>query len=118
MFIHERIKQVRSAVGLSQAKFAKRMAISSSYLAEIELNNKTASERMQRLLVSEFNVNGEWLRTGNGEMFNHGMDAQLSRITGLFNSFNQHFKSCAVIQMEALADLQVQLDAIGYRGCK
>jgi transcriptional regulator with XRE-family HTH domain len=109
MQMHERIRQARNAVGLSQAKFAERMAISSSYVAEIELNNKEASERIIRLLISEFNVSSEWLRSGEGEMFNDGMDAQLSKITSLFNSFDQRFKGCAINQMEELADLYGQL---------
>jgi len=109
MLIHERIKQVRAATGLSQVKFAERMAISSGYLAEIEINNKVASERIIRLLVSEFNVDDNWLRTGEGEMFSAGMDAQLSAITNLFNSFNQQFKGCALNQMEELANLYNQL---------
>lgn len=109
MQIHERIKQVRTAVGLSQAKFAERMAISSSYVAEIELNNKEASERIIRLLISEFNVSSKWLRSGEGAMFNEGMDAQLSRITSLFNSFDKLFKGCAINQMEELANLYSQL---------
>jgi len=112
MLIHERIKMVRTSVGLSQVKFAKRMAISSSYLAEIELNNKAASERIIRLLVSEFNVSDIWIRTGEGEMFDSGMDAQLSKITSLFNSFNQQFKGCAINQMEELANLYSQLKSV------
>lgn len=107
--IHARIKQIRTTVGLSQVKFAERIAISSSYLAEIELNNKVASERIIRLLVSEFNVDDCWLRTGEGEMFNIGMDAKLSQINSLFNSFNQQFKECAMNQMEELAKLYNQL---------
>lgn len=109
MLIHERIKQVRAAIGLSQSKFAERMAISSSYLAEIELNNKTASERIIRLLVSEFKVDDTWLRTGEGVMFSEGMDAQLSRITTLFNSLDYQFKGCAINQMEELARLHDRL---------
>ena len=109
MLIHERIKHVRAAVGLSQVKFAERMAISAGYLAEIEINSKVASERIIRLLVSEFNVDDTWLRTGEGEMFSTGMDAQLSTITNLFNSFNQQFKGCALNQMEELANLYSQL---------
>ena len=111
MQIHARIRQVRNAIGLSQSKFAERMAISSSYVAEIELNNKEASERILRLLISEFNVSSTWLRTGEGEMFNAGMDAQLSKITSLFNSFDPQFKGCAINQMEELANLFSQLQS-------
>jgi len=109
MTIHERIRQVRNAVSLSQAKFAERMAISSSYLADIELNNKATTERIIRLLVAEFNVDDTWLRTGEGVMFSSGMDACLVKLTSLFNSFDQQFKECALAQMEELSKLHNQL---------
>jgi len=106
MQLHERIREVRSIIGLSQAKFAERMAISSSYLADIELNNKVATERIIRLLAAEFNVNDHWLRTGEGVMFNDGMDKQTVRLISVFKSMSQHFKECALIQMEELLNLQ------------
>jgi transcriptional regulator with XRE-family HTH domain len=109
MSINERIREVRNATGLSQAKFSTRMAISSSYLADIELNNKPATERIIRLLSTEFNVDDNWLRTGEGTMFNAEMDVQVAKIISLFKSLNQQFKGCALNQMEELADLHGQL---------
>jgi len=96
MSVNQRIKEVRTNLNLSQAKFAKRMAISSSYLAEIELNKKTASERVIRLLVTEFNVDDHWIRTGEGAMFKADMDVQLVKIISLFKSMDKHFKKCAL----------------------
>jgi transcriptional regulator with XRE-family HTH domain len=110
MDVNQRIKQVRNAIGLSQAKFAKRMAISSSYLAEIELNKKEATERVIRLLAVEFNVNDNWIRTGEGEMFKSEMDAQIATVISLFNSLSQNFKSCAVNQMQELATLNSSIN--------
>lgn len=40
MFIHERIREIRQALGLSQAKFAKDISISSGYVAGLELGNR------------------------------------------------------------------------------
>ncbi|MCL2577693.1 MAG: helix-turn-helix domain-containing protein [Defluviitaleaceae bacterium] len=108
METYERIRQVRNALGLSQARFSKRMAISSSYLADIELNNKSVSERIIRLLSAEFNVNSGWLRTGEGVMFNEGMDEQISKLISAFNSLNQPFKKYALNQIEELVDLYNQ----------
>lgn len=113
MHVNQRIKEARSAVGLSQAKFAKRMAISSSYLAEIELNKKEVTERVIRLLALEFNVDANWLRTGEGEMFKAEVDAGVAKIISLYKSLNQHFKDCALSQMEELAILYANLEA-GY----
>jgi len=106
MLLHERIKEVRSAIGLSQAKFAERMAISSSYFANIELNNKPVTERIIRLIAAEFNVSDHWLRTGEGNMFTEGVDKQVSKLISEFNSLNQQFKECALIQIESLVHLQ------------
>ena len=36
MSIHERIREIRQALGLSQAKFAKDISISSGYVAGLE----------------------------------------------------------------------------------
>lgn len=106
MSINQRIREVRTAIGLSQVKFAERMAISSSYLAEIELNNKSASERIIRLLSSEFNVNSHWLRTGETAMFGDDMDVQVSKLLSTFKSLNHQFKECALSQIDELANLQ------------
>jgi len=110
--VHERIRQVRSQIGLSQAKFAERIAISASYLADIELNNKVASERVIRLLSAEFNVDDHWLRTGNGDMFNEEVDEQIARLLSGFKSMNPQFKEYALNQLEALADLHNKLGGV------
>lgn len=106
MQTYERIRAVRTTLKLSQAKFASRIAMSPSYLADIELGNKTASERVIRLMAVEFNINNHWLRTGEGEMFNDGVDAQVSKLINLFKSLNQPFKDYVLKQIEELACLQ------------
>ena len=107
--INDRIKEARIAIGLSQVKFAKRMAISSSYLAEIELSNRSANERIIRLLSAEFGVDAHWLRTGEGSMFNTDTDIEALEILNLFKSFNPQFRRCALKQMGELASLYAQL---------
>lgn len=56
---NQRVKQVRLALGLSQPKFAEAIAISKSYMAEIELGNRTVNERMIKLISLTFQVRGE-----------------------------------------------------------
>jgi len=108
MTINERIRKVRGTVELTQPKFAERIAISLSYLAEIEYGNKPATERIIRLISAEFNVDEQWLRTGVGSMFNEGIDVQISKLISIFKSLNKQFKECAINQMKVLADLQNQ----------
>jgi len=87
------------------------MAISPSYLADIELNNKMASERIIRLLSAEFNVDTHWLRTGEGSMFSEDMDDQVSKLISAFKSLDLAFKACALNQIEELVDLYGKIKA-------
>ena len=105
MTVYERIKEVRTAVGLSQAKFARRIAVSSSYVAEMELNKKPISERIIKLISIEFNVNIDWLRTGESSMFNTDVDFQITSAISLLRTLDKRFRDCALKQLEDLVDL-------------
>lgn len=67
--MNERIKAIRNAVGKSQTDFAKELSVSRSAICKMESGENYPSEQTIKLICSEFNVNEEWLRTGNGEMF-------------------------------------------------
>lgn len=72
MIIHERIKELRKELGLNQEEFGERLGVSRSVIANIEydrLKRPDQKESLYKLICKEFNVNEEWLRTGNGEMF-------------------------------------------------
>ena len=75
MSIHERIREIRQALGLSQAKFAK--DISSGYVVGLELGNRKVNDRMIKLICTQYNVNEAWLRDGTGEMFRSASDSRL-----------------------------------------
>jgi transcriptional regulator with XRE-family HTH domain len=67
--INERIREIRSVLGLSQVKFSSVTALSSGYIAGIETGRITINERFIKLVCSSFNVNESWLRYGEGDMF-------------------------------------------------
>jgi len=105
MEFNERIRAIRQKTGLTQIKFAERVAISSSYLAEIETGVKSMNERVIRLIASEFNVNEHWLRSGEGEMFSLNMDAEIATAISLFRTLNKRFRECALAQLKDLTQL-------------
>lgn len=72
--MNSRVKAVRLALGLSQDEFGKRLGLTRGAITNIELNKVDVKPNFADLLCSVFNVNGFWLRTGEGEMF-----MQLSR---------------------------------------
>ena len=96
MSIHERIREIRQALGLSQAKFAKDISISSGYVAGLELGNRKVNDRMIKLICTQYNVNEAWLRDGTGEMFRSASDSRLERSISL-SFFVMSFLSFAIV---------------------
>ena len=67
--MNERIRLVRKTLKLSQAEFAKRMGMHGAALSMIEVGENTLTEKNVKLACMTFNINEDWLRTGEGEMF-------------------------------------------------
>ena len=67
--INNRIKEVRQSKGLTQSQFSEVIGLSRNYIALIEIGERVPSDRTISDICREFNVNEEWLRTGEGEMF-------------------------------------------------
>ena len=106
MTAHERIKQVRSTLGLTQIKFSARIGIAPSYLAEMELGKKKLNDRTIRLINMEFNVNEHWLRTGEGTMYDEESAVNLAKATSLFKSLTTAHQGVVLALLNSLADLQ------------
>ena len=64
-----RLKMIRKELGVTQDVIAQKLGIGKSALSMIETGRASLSERNKNILVQEFNVNPDWLETGNGEMF-------------------------------------------------
>jgi transcriptional regulator with XRE-family HTH domain len=71
--INVRIREIRSALGLSQSKFSSIVALSSGYIARVETGHIAVNDRLIKLVCSSFNINESWLRYGEGEMFLEAM---------------------------------------------
>ncbi len=67
--MNERVKQLRKALGLSGEKFGARLGVTRTAVSLIESGKNNLSEANILSICREFNVNEEWLRTGNGDMF-------------------------------------------------
>ena len=65
----ERLKQLRKALKMNQTNFAKELGITQTAYSMIENGNNPLSDRYIKVICSCFNVNENWLLTGNGDMF-------------------------------------------------
>lgn len=67
--MNERIKELRKALGLTLEKFGERIGMKKSSLSQVENGVNNVSNQLLASIVREYNVNEQWLRTGEGEMF-------------------------------------------------
>ena len=67
--MNERIKNLRKTLGLNQTEFGKRFGAKQTTIAGYENGARTPTDIVINSICAAFNVNEEWLRTGEGEMF-------------------------------------------------
>lgn len=65
-----RIKEIRDFLDLTQEEFGKRIGSARNTIANYENGNRNPSNSVLLSICREFNVNENWLRTGEGEMLN------------------------------------------------
>ena len=106
MNVNERLKELRRVTGLSLSKFAKRIAVSHSYIADMEHGKKPINERMIRLIATEFCVDVAWLRTGDGEMYSGQNNAKMSEVISTFKLLEPHYQELAIVHLNTLVEWQ------------
>ncbi len=68
---NERIKQIRTCerLRLTAEKFGERLGVTRATISAVETGKNHVSDQLRRSICREFNVNENWLRNGEGEMF-------------------------------------------------
>jgi len=101
--INQRIKELREKLDLNQREFSKLLSLSGGYIAGIEVNLRKVNDRLVKLIISQFGVNGDWLRFGKGEMFSRKKtDVKAVRILSLYNELPPHFQDVVLGTIELL----------------
>lgn len=67
--MNDRIRDLRKALNLSQDEFAGRLGLTRGAITNIELHKTEPKPLLVDLICTTYNVNEDWLRTGEGEMF-------------------------------------------------
>lgn len=67
--MENRIKKLRKALNLTQTEFGARIGIKGNTVTGYETGIRSPSDAVVVSICREFNVNEDWLRTGDGEMF-------------------------------------------------
>jgi hypothetical protein len=76
-------------------------------LTEIESGNRKVNDRTIQLIVSQYNVNKNWLLTGNGDMFSAPPpDLKKERLLAIFNELDNILQDYLLLQAKELLKIQ------------
>lgn len=67
--MNQRVKLLRNTLGLSGAKFGANIGVGRTAISLIESGKNSLTEQNIKSICREFNVNEDWLRHGEGDMF-------------------------------------------------
>ena len=103
-----RITELRRSLNLKQIDLANRILTTQGHISDIENGRKELTGRAIKLICSEFNVREEWLRTGNGEMFDTIINDELEGVLSQYNlpdmgkRFVKSFIELDAVEMKAV----------------
>ena len=102
--MNERLKQLRTVLGLSQEAFGETVCVTKAAISRLESGINSLSDRMILSIVTQHNVNERWLRTGEGDMFIElSKDEQIEDFIGnLLSSEEDSFKRRLISGLAAL----------------
>lgn len=89
--MNERIKKLRKALDLTQQEFADKIGMKRNTVANYETDRNKPSNSVISLICKAFDVNEDWLRTGEGEMFGPRPTAALEMLAAEHDLTNGEF---------------------------
>lgn len=98
--MNERVRMIRKSLLLSQEAFGSKLGVTGPGISKIESGDRNLTEQMMLSIIREFNVNEEWLRTGEGEMF-----VQVTPYEKAYNRFGYIMENSSPSKKAALSVL-------------
>ena len=87
--MNKRLKELRKTLGLTQQQFASDIGLGKSSIGNIENGVINLTDRNISVICSKYNVNEQWLRTGEGEKFTElNVDEEITFMLGALLSEN------------------------------
>ena len=100
-----RFKEIRKNENLNQEQLASELNLSRGQIACYETGRRTITDRTIKDVCSKYNINEEWLRTGDGEMKKEEPEVdELSLLMGMFNPEEDEFKTKIITTLLKLED--------------
>ena len=120
----ENFKKFREALGYNQSNIAAKIEITPQAIQRVEAGNGNFNDEIKAKLIEKFNLNINWLLTGNGEMFLNDKNTfelktveKYSKFQNFASRFNELIKKSELdiktfsgvvdIKLERVAELSV-----------
>ena len=109
--MNERISLIRKEAKLSQEKFAEKLTLSRNFINQVECGKKEPSDRTIKDICLKFNVNENWLRYGEGEMFlPEDREKEIAKLTiDLLTEESDSFKNRLISALSRLSEAEWEL---------
>lgn len=110
----ERVKKARKSLNLTLEKFGEKLGVKKNAISQIENGRNSLTDQMCKSICREFNVNYNWLVSGEGDMFNQTDETisdSIDRIMAGENEFHKNlFKTLATLDEKELLSLEKIID--------
>ena len=83
--MENRIREVRKNAKLTQTEFGERIGVKGNTVTGYENGLRAPSNAIVHAIAQEFHVREEWLRTGEGEMYEQDAHAILDQLAKEYN---------------------------------
>lgn len=87
----ERVRMLRKELSLTQSDFGKKVGVGKTAISKIEKSENSLTDRMFNSICREFNVNEDWLRSGEGDMFLPFEDEVAEMVSQLLEASNPFY---------------------------
>jgi len=104
MTVNDRMKELRLSLNLSQEQFGQPLGLTKTSISSIENGVRSVSSRTLRFLILEYHASEQWLRSGEGEMFDAHTD-EISKFAAEIG-LNEFQENLVRIVSELPADYQ------------
>ena len=84
----DRIKQIRKENKLTQVEFGERIGVKGNTVTGYETGLRNPTDAVLHSICREFFINENWLRTGNGEMYDIPEDEVAAVVSDLLEENN------------------------------
>ena len=104
--MNERLKKLRKELDMTQQEFAEGIGIKRNTMATYESGRNQPIDAVISLICTKYNVNENWLRTGEGEMFvEMSYDDEIAQFGGqVMGEEDDSFKIRLISVLAALDD--------------